>query len=324
MTEPAENNKRNSEMSQKQSDLHEARFQHLVENINEVVYEIDKNGSVLYVSPAIKNLPGVNKEMFLGGSFLKLINADQRFMEERMKQLKKNKTLLGEYKIELPEGNTRYLRFFTRACFKNGEYTGGVGTIRDITEFKQQEKRLSHLYRQHKLISAIAQLLTHSKNMEAELSSILKLTGEHLNVSRVYIFEDNAEGTASSNTFEWCNIGIVPQADELQNIPYSVIPSWKKILEKEGLIFSDHIDELPEDLIKVLEPQGIKSLLVYPIVTNGNFLGFMGYDECNIHRDWSEGEFFMLKTLANLIAGVFERRSLMQKLEEIQKFNSKP
>ncbi|NJO69628.1 MAG: hypothetical protein HC830_10390 [Bacteroidetes bacterium] len=48
----------------------------------------------------------------------------------------------------------------------------------------------------------------------------------------------------TSNTFEWCNQEVTPQIENLQEIPYEIIPSWKSIIQKEGLIFSQDISKL--------------------------------------------------------------------------------
>lgn len=297
------------------SESFENRFKHIIENIDDVIYEIDNKGSVTFISPAIKKIPGMEPEMFLGNTFSKLINADQRFMNERLNQLQKNKVLQGEYKIILPTGGIRWIRLVTKACFNNDIFIGGIGTLTDITELKRQEKQIGHFYRQQKLISEMSQVLINTSNLKAEVQRLLKLTGEYINVSRVYIFEDSTDGFTCSNTYEWCNVAIKPQINELQNISYSDIPSWKKILIKEGLIFSDNIEDLPNDLRNILEPQGIKSLLIFPLNYYGAYRGFIGFDECILHKDWSEGEFFLLRTIANLLSGAFERQLLLKLIE---------
>ena len=42
-------------------------------------------------------------------------------------------------------------------------------------------------------------------------------------------------------------------------------PSWKRIINKEGRIFSENIQELPQDIINILVPLKVKSVLVYPL-----------------------------------------------------------
>ncbi|MCX5777179.1 MAG: PAS domain S-box protein [Candidatus Firestonebacteria bacterium] len=169
------------------------------------------------------------------------------------------------------------------------------------------------------LLSKIALMTAGADDNESQLNYILEKTAEHINVSRVYIFWDNEAGTATSNIFEWCNAGILPQIDNLQNIPYELIPSWKDILLREGRIYSENIHELPADLVAVLEPQGIISLLVYPLLLENKYSGFIGFDECKILRKWEESEIKLLKTLSDIISALYERRIMKKCYEEEKK-----
>jgi PAS domain S-box-containing protein len=185
----------------------------------------------------------------------------------------------------------------------------------NITQQKKAELKIEYLYKQQKLLADISSLLNSTTKPELILDEVLKLVGEHTNVSRVYIFENVSDGNATRNTFEWCNEGIVPQRDELQEVPYDIIPSWKKILFKEERVFSTNISDLPDDLYQILEPQGIKSILVYPLFVQCNFYGFIGYDECVINRIWTTEEMDLLRTVSNLISNAFARRFVMAQLK---------
>ncbi|HPF06753.1 MAG TPA: PAS domain S-box protein, partial [Spirochaetota bacterium] len=111
-----------------------------------------------------------------------------------------------------------------------------------------------------------------------------------------------------------CNAGIDPQIDELQDIPYDTIPSWKKILEKEGRIYSENINALPSDLVEILAQQEIISLIVYPLVIEHKLQGFIGFDECRQNRRWSDIELEILKTTSGIISSSMERNFLQEKL----------
>lgn len=157
-----------------------------------------------------------------------------------------------------------------------------------------------------RVLSDIAlNIINQKSDFSTRIREVIRLIGEHLNVSRVYIFIDNKDGNTTSNVFEWCNNNIKPQIDELQEIPYSLIPSWKPMLKKKGLIFSENISNLPEDLVDLLEPQEIKSLLVYPLHIDRNLRGFIGFDENSMNRHWSDEDQELLKTISGIIANAY-------------------
>jgi PAS domain S-box-containing protein len=178
----------------------------------------------------------------------------------------------------------------------------------DIQNIEYSDNGLAKFERgQLRLLSDLAISFTYSGIFSEQVAMALKKIGSHLQVSRVYIFEDTQDGKATCNTFEWCNDGIAPQIDDLQGIPYEVIPSWPKLLDREGRIYTRDIQQLPDDLIAILEPQGILSLLVYPLVINGHRFGFMGFDECQMEREWKLFELEFLRTITGIVSTVFER-----------------
>jgi len=186
----------------------------------------------------------------------------------------------------------------------------------DITRQRLAEKRLTRNLRRQTLLADISQLLNSIRDVRRKLDDVLSLMGRHTGVSRVYIFEDDPSGTTCSNTYEWCNEGVTPQKDNLQSLPYDTIPSWKKILSERGRVFSTNIDELPPDLLKVLKPQGIRSILVLPFYVEERFFGFMGFDECAVNREWEQSEIDLLKTISNIISATFERIEFQRRLGE--------
>lgn len=176
------------------------------------------------------------------------------------------------------------------------------------------KENVEHNLNQQKLLTTVSFEFTKSGKFENHVQKAFMLIGKFLQVSRIYIFEDFNEGALTKNTFEWCNDNIEPQIDNLQEVPYEIIPSWKKIIEKNGVIFSQNIFELPEDLIIILEPQGIKSILVSPINIKKQFFGFIGFDECESNRKWNNNEVELLRTFSNFISTIFEKRQTEMEL----------
>jgi PAS domain S-box-containing protein len=186
----------------------------------------------------------------------------------------------------------------------------------DISDVVQVESKLKHNLKQQQLLAEISQSLHQTDHFSDKLNNILEQLGEHTNVSRVYIFEDDPSGLTTNNTFEWCNQNITPQKEELQDVPYSIIPSWKKFLVEDGKVFSTNISELPQDLIDILAPQGIKSILALPLYIQNKFSGFIGFDECINNKVWAQDEIDLLRTIANIFSNSFERIRYQQQLRE--------
>lgn len=190
---------------------------------------------------------------------------------------------------------------------EDGSVQGIIGVSRDITERRHIERSLRRQLDLQRAVADISSSYLHIANFTQATQNALGLLGEMTGVSRTYIFEDVDGGGATKNTYEWCNDGIEPQKENLQHVPYELIPSWRTMLKEEGMIRAESLEGLPEDILAILEPQNIKSIIIFPIIVNDRFNGFMGFDECREHRQWNDWEVLLLQTASRIIASAYER-----------------
>lgn len=143
------------------------------------------------------------------------------------------------------------------------------------------------------------------------INQLLAFAGSYTKVSRSYIFESvSPEFTA--NTYEWCAPGVEPAIDSLQSLPKDAY-SYDYIVNN-GLAITNDIRMLPEDDRAVLEPQGIKSLAVIPILYRGKPLGYVGFDDCEDYRKWPQNEIQLLCDIADMLATLLARRNTERSL----------
>ncbi|MBL7128972.1 MAG: PAS domain S-box protein, partial [Ignavibacteria bacterium] len=269
----------------------EKKFRQLYETMPVAYQSLDRNGKILDVNKIWCKALGFNREEVIGKHFAEFLTDESKkkfkiaFRDFRKKGTKPD----TDYEMRNKDGEIIIISYTGRAAYdKSGTFIQTHCLLEDITEKKRTEIKLKKDLEQQKVLSQVTHLLTDLKNFDSNLNKALQLIGEHHNVSRVYIFEDTEDGKFTNNTFEWCNVGIEPQIDELQDFPYSILPSWKKILKKKGMILSQNIYKLPRDITFILEPQGIKAILVLPIFVSDKMYGFIGFDECIKHREWEE------------------------------------
>ena len=93
------------------------------------------------------------------------------------------------------------------------------------------------------------------------MDSVLAAVGRHIGASRVYIFENNDDDTAFSNTFEWCGQGVRPEKASLQDLKFADVPGWWDNYDEKGIFYCPDITQLPREQRTMLEFQGIKSML---------------------------------------------------------------
>lgn len=146
-------------------------------------------------------------------------------------------------------------------------------------------------------------LLYESGDVEQAIQAILEMVGKKYDVSRVYIFEDSEDGMYCNNTFEWCNQGIPPEIQTLQNVCYADLgKNYKGNFDENGIFYCRNIALLPKPLFEVLEPQGIYSLLQCAVRDEGRFVGYVGFDDCKEQRMWTKDQIEALMFISELLS----------------------
>ena len=119
-------------------------YQLLVENINDIVYEIAPAGTIMYISPAVEKLFLWKPEVLKGRNLLDFIYIkDKRSSFKKLKELKEGKIVLFEYRLLKKNGDFRWIRSSSTPVFVNGVFTKLIGIFTDLDERKKYEVRIS-------------------------------------------------------------------------------------------------------------------------------------------------------------------------------------
>jgi diguanylate cyclase (GGDEF)-like protein len=192
----------------------------------------------------------------------------------------------------------------------------------DVTQRKHAE---AELLKRDRLLQSVAQSTAHlltNVEYEAAISQALATFGEMAGVDRISIIENHCEQASgsllASLRFEWVRESIPSIRDQphRQHQPYSTsyLRRWLPILAHGGMI-RDDIQSLPDVEQHQLAQDDITSLLVVPIIVNGDFWGFIELDSCLEKHIWTEQEESIVSTLATSISAALQRQ---QKDEIIQ------
>lgn len=154
------------------------------------------------------------------------------------------------------------------------------------------------------IVQQTLKVLYEAGDLEHAVNSILELVGRKYNVSRAYIFENSEDGSCCSNTFEWCNEGIEPEIETLQNISYSddLDGLYYENFDENSVFYCPDISLLPEKQYRILNTQGICSLLQCAIRNNGKIAGYVGFDDCFKNRIWTQAQIDVLTFISELLS----------------------
>lgn len=201
-----------------------------------------------------------------------------------------------------------------------------------MTDSSRHHAEVNHLQTQvmqrDKYLQGIVEMQTVLLSTQSEalgaLNPALAPLGLASGADRVYIFEndqvDNFWASTVSQKAEWCAPGIEPQIDnpDLQGLNFRDIssPEWFISLDAGNKVVrvESSFNELEQEM---LGPQGVKSLLVLPLMLDGVLTGFIGFDNCKEEYDWTDSEVSLLQSAASQISLNLAQRRSKRSLEQL-------
>lgn len=229
-----------------------------------------------------------------------------------------------EFRIITTNQSTKWVRCIGKAEFNDtNQQIKTLGSIQNITKQKNNEIELAQ---KNIFLSSITNVVTeliHANDWHESLSNVFQITGNTIDVDRIYFFEvDNnsnkVEEETCSQKMEWVKNGVKSQINnpDLQNIPLQEFELFFSPLLK-GQLFKANLSDLPEGKLKEnIKSQGIKSFLVLPIFVNNKFYGFIGFDDCHKERVWTNSEINFLSNITYNLATTIQRRITSLELEK--------
>lgn len=157
-------------------------------------------------------------------------------------------------------------------------------------------------------------------NMEEKFAALLEKIGQFFHVDRTYIFLIDEVRNTMTYAYEWCNEGISPEVELIQDVPVDVFPWWMDELSVNKLVQVEDVDNLPEEAAtekEILKKQGVKSVLVLPIGHEGPMLGFIGLDSVLSKKRWIAYHIEMLQLLSHLAADALIRLESEKTIEHL-------
>ncbi len=284
----------------------------------------DENGIVRLCNDAFALMFGKTKEEIIGNPISVLYDPS---IEELVLNDYKDSFRLGKLKdhfeFNAPLWNGSQLLFEISNAFIeniNGEKFL-LSIFRDISEKKLHEVLLEKKSKLLQGISkAIAALIAASSEAEG-FNKTLAILGEAASVDRVYLFrhfEDEITGEKYfALNYEWTNSGIISQIKDsaFQRISYSRFSALQfyELLSK-GQSLSFIMKDLSKQERRAFIDSSIKSIILVPIMIEGNYWGFIGFDDCHTNRLWTSDEESILSTMAAVLGAVIKRNQIAEQL----------
>jgi PAS domain S-box-containing protein len=290
-------------------------FRELFLNANDGIMIFDAEGNFIEKNPMHRVLTGFTDEDFRGRKVGEVMGGElQSIWESRDKK----GSYRAEFEFERKDGAAQTVDLSIFPIKKeSGDLIGYAGIGRDITQRKKAEEAIANRLRYEKGLAALSRALLTGTDSEDALPEALDHLLAAADASRVYIFENfehESHGLCMRQIYEVCAAGVEAQIDnpDLQCIPYDAgADRWRRMFSS-GEPLKGLVRTFSEAERAVLEPQGILSMVCIPFKVDGEWHGFVGFDEVKGEREWNDDDIRTLQTAAEIIGIYIEK----QKFEE--------
>ncbi|WP_310601797.1 sensor domain-containing diguanylate cyclase [Anaerosporobacter sp.] len=216
-----------------------------------------------------------------------------------------------------PENGTNYTTLFTHAdtALYQSKHNGKSGYTFYSPELEQNTNTYTGTtFDNHDASAFTSQLSMYffhqlylTDDIETAIPKVLEIAGKLVDVSRVYISEENEDNTAIISAYEWCNEGVASMEDMLINMTPIDMAVYKERLSIDGFISCTDVTKLTTRHQELLAPKGVSAILHCGLYQNGQYRGFVGFDKCEAIQAWTQEQLDVLKQLSEIL-GMFLSR----------------
>ncbi len=300
----------------------EEKYRLLFENANESIL-VAQDGRIKFVNPKFIKVIGYSDAELTSRPFVEFIHPDDRKMvvdNYRRRLGGENVHQLYSFRIIDKEGAIKWLEI-SSVLIAWDERPATLNFLTDITERKQTEEELNKKDILLGGVSVATNILLTETDLNYAINQTLELLGRAIDVDQAYIFKnyESREGRhLASVSHKWERDFAAIQKDDphLQDLTYHpALSRWYDVLSK-GHSIKGLIREFPESERAVLGLQDTKSLLVIPIMSEGQFWGFIRFHDCHSERLWIGIEGAILQAAAASIGGAIARKHAEDELRK--------
>lgn len=230
--------------------------------------------------------------------------------------------------IDFSIGCSMILMYIVAAGEQNKELGRLAKSREEIAEKLQMESMLNRCVKE----------LSSGRNEDQAINNLMEIINDYFDADRTYIFEIDFEENEMFNTYEYVKGMVTEQIDNLQGVPLGVISVWMENFREAKAYFIPDLElEKETPHYEILKMQDITSLLVVPLINEGEVTGFVGVDNpkknyedvtllssiqffisCSLERK-KEKEYLEYLSYRDMLTKLYNRNKYIEDLNKYQK-----
>jgi PAS domain S-box-containing protein len=152
------------------------------------------------------------------------------------------------------------------------------------------------------------------------LDDVVCRLGTAVDASRAYVFENRPPGpspvTAVLRSL-WLAPNVTSPFSPGTDAAYDDLERWVELMSQSDVV-AGPTPSMPAAERAHLEPHAIRSLLLVPVAVEGAWWGYVGFDDCQRERVWTQVEVDLLRAAAGTLAVAIVRERTEANLRETE------
>ncbi len=290
-------------------------YRALVENLTEIIYTLDCEAKITYITPNIEKLGGYTAEEAIGKLFTEFVHPDDRKgRSKEFRRILRGSGEVTEYRFLAKDGHTVWMRTAARPMIKKGKVVGIQGVLTDITNLKTAEQEIRVYLKRTRTLLDLYQKSEGSDQdiMEYALEGIKEMTGSEYSFIG-FLNDDESFLTIQAWSEEVMDACRMPRPPGEFRMDQTGLLG-EVVRTRRSVIINEYDAENPK---KRGCPEGhvtIKRFLTVPIFDGDRISAILAV--ANKYDPYTEDDADALITLGNLAFGILDRKQTEQALRE--------
>lgn len=292
----------------------EGYFRTLIERINDLVQVIRSDGSILYSSSQLESLGGyTNEETAQLAPFHWIHPEDRARVSTQFETQKKAgfSHYQTAYRIITKSGAVKHVETKVTNALENPLVNGIIAVVRDVTQRVESEEKIRKQSQLYQIMTNISKRFLN-QDVESATKYMLTHLGQFAVVDRAYVYILDKERQHWDCIYEWRR----PESEQFPSIfnqagfPVDQGRWMQKELASGRIINIKNLEEMPPEASEtkdMFESDLTLSILLLPMLTNGQLIGFIGYDSVLAPKIWQEDDITALTICTEILTSALLR-----------------
>ncbi len=160
------------------------KYKNLVENINDVIFNLDSKGNIIYISPVIYNLIGYTSDEVLNTNLINYTsNENSKILYKLFKDLHKKNNIIADLTLNKKNGELCYVKVSARLNRIDAKNYFITGILTDITYEKELELMLEKERKDLRTIIELSPVAIYFKDKYNNYIKVNKAAAEISNLT---------------------------------------------------------------------------------------------------------------------------------------------